>query len=399
MFDTDVVVVGAGPVGLAVALGLSRSGIRSVVLEKSGGLNTSPRAMAYLYPVLPGLEKLGVLDDLKALGYRGQGVNFIDMASGEHFPQRLDVLEGHVPHPYALQLGQGTVGSVLLKHLAGRRSTEVRWNSPVSTIDQGDGGVTVGYESPTGRQAISARWLVAADGASSTVREALELPFVGFTWPDRFVSTNIRYDFTGAGLPSANWRIDTEYGAIIARVDRPDLWRYTFRESDDLPLEGLEDRIHEQFKGGLYGGAYELVQFAPYRMHQRCTDSFRHGRVLLAGDAAHITNPVGGLGLTGGFLDAFVLYEALAAVIRGVADDDVLDLYAERRKQAWTDVVSPTASGLKRLLFDTPAGEKRDQALAGLRALANDPDLRRQDLLRLGAIATESVLPQGVSIA
>jgi 3-(3-hydroxy-phenyl)propionate hydroxylase/6-hydroxy-3-succinoylpyridine 3-monooxygenase len=395
MTDTDVVVAGAGPVGLATALGLARAGIRSVVLDAGRGLSTSPRAMAYLYPVLPGLEALGVLPDLKAIGLEGPGINFIDMASGEHFPQKLDVLRGVVPHPYALQLGQGDVGAVLLRHLAAHAGTEVRWDSRVTGVTSGEAGVEVAYQAPASASSVRAQWLVAADGSSSTVRELLGLPFDGFTWPDRFVSTNIRYDFTAAGLPSANWRIDREYGAVIARIDRTDLWRYTFREPDSLPLEGLEERIHEHFKGGLYGGDYELVQFAPYRMHQRCTDSFRHGRVVLAGDAAHITNPVGGLGLTGGFLDTFVLHEALAAVIHGDVDDSVLDAYSERRRQVWTDIVSPTASGLKQLLFDPPPpGEAREHALAGLRAIAHDDDLRREELIRQGAIATPSLLPR-----
>lgn len=397
MTDTDVVVAGAGPVGLATALGLARSGIRSVVLEAGSGLNTSPRAMAYLYPVLPGLEALGVLADLKAIGLEGLGINFIDMASGEHFPQFTDVLEGVVPHPYGLHLGQGDVGAVLLKHLAAHAGTQIRWDSRVTGVVNGAAGVEVTYQTPAGAGVVRAPWLIAADGASSTVRELLGLPFDGFTWPDRFVSTNIRHDFNAAGLPNANWRIDPEYGAVIARVDRTDLWRYTFRESGSLPLEGLGERIHEHFKGGLYGGDYELVQFAPYRMHQRCTDSFRHGRVVLAGDAAHITNPIGGLGLTGGFLDAFVLYEALAAVIHGDVDDSVLDVYSARRRQVWTDIVSPTASGLKQLLFDPPPpGEAREQALAGLRVLAHNDDLRREELIRQGAIATPSVLPEKV---
>lgn len=397
MTDTDVVVVGAGPVGLATALGLARAGVRSVVLDAAAGLNTSPRAMAYLHPVLPGLDALGVLPDLKAIGLEGPGINFIDMASGEHFHQKLDVLRGVVEHPYALQLGQGDVGAVLLRHLAAYPGTEVRWDSRVTGVVNGEAGVEVTCQAPAGATGtVRAKWLVAADGASSTIRELLGIPFDGFTWPDRFVSTNIRYDFTAAGLPSANWRIDAEYGAVIARIDRTNLWRYTFRESDSLPLDGLAERIHQHFKRGLYGGDYELVQFAPYRMHQRCTDNFRHGRVVLAGDAAHVTNPVGGLGLTGGFLDAFVLYEALAAVVHGDVGDAILDVYAERRKQVWTGIVSPTASGLKQLLFDPPPpGPAREQALAGLRATAHNDDLRREELIRQGAIATPSILPEG----
>ncbi|MFF3505528.1 FAD-dependent oxidoreductase [Streptomyces sp. NPDC003247] len=398
MTDVDVIVVGAGPVGLAVALGLARSGVSTVVLDKAGELNTAPRAMAYLHPVLPGLEALGVLDDLRKLGHEGPGINFIDHATGEHLPQNLDVLVGHFPHPYALQLGQGDVGRTLLEHTSAL-GVEVRWSTEVTDVVQDDEGVTVTCAGPEGPQSVRGRWAVAADGASSTIREKLlKLPYDGFTWPDRFVSTNIHYDFAAHGLPSANWRIDGELGAIIARIDRTGLWRYTFRESADLPVEGLEERIHKHFERGLFGGDYELVQFAPYRMHQRCADDFRHGRILLAGDAAHITNPVGGLGLTGGLLDAFVLYEALAATVRGLTSDAVLDEYAAKRRTVWTDIVSPTASGLKRLVFDTPVGEARDQALAGLRATADDPDLRRENLLAQCAIATPSVLPAGVTL-
>ncbi|KAK3899650.1 FAD-dependent monooxygenase, partial [Staphylotrichum tortipilum] len=325
-YDHDIIVVGAGPVGLATALGLARQGLRPLILERAAELNTMPRAMAYLYPCLEALEHLGVLPDLKEQAFVGTGCGFIDFRTDTIYPQTLTVLDGHVAHPYALQLGQGDVGRILLRHLAAY-NVEIRWNTKVTGLAQDPSGVTLTTTTP-GSAPLRARYVVAADGASSTLRDLLHLEFKGFTWPDRFVSTNLRYDFTLHGLPDASWRIDKTYGAVIARIDKTGLWRYTFRESDDLPLEGLEERIHEHFKGGLYGGGYELVQFAPYRMHQRCVDNFRHGRVLLAGDAAHVTNPIGGLGLTGGFMDAYVLQDALGAVVQGRVGEEVLDLYA-----------------------------------------------------------------------
>ncbi len=394
MADHDIIIVGAGPVGLATALGLARQGIRPLVLERAAELNTMPRAMAYLYPCLEALEHLGVLPDLKEQAFVGTGCGFIDFRTGTIYPQSLTVLAGHVAHPYALQLGQGDVGKILLRHLAAH-NVDIRWNTKVTglTQDPSPGGV-VTLNTPT--STLRARYVVAADGASSTIRDLLGLEFKGFTWPDRFVSTNIRYDFCArGGLPDANWRIDKEYGAVIARIDKTGLWRYTFRESDELPLEGLEERIHEHFKGGLYGGEYELVQFAPYRMHQRCVDGFRQGRVLLAGDAAYVTNPIGGLGLTGGFMDAYVLQDALGAVVQGRAGEEVLDLYAEKRREVWVKVVSPTATMLKNMMFDPPEGEAREAMFKGLQAQADNEELLRTELLKQRALFTPAVVPVG----
>lgn len=392
--DFDVVVVGAGPVGLATALGLAREGIRVMILDKAESLNNSPRAMAYPYPALEALERLGVLDSLKQQAYIGIGCDFIDFRTGEQFSQSLDVLKGYVDHPYALQLGQGDVGNILISHVT-RHGVNIGWGCAISAISQDDEGVAVSWSTADGEVMTSrAAYVVGADGASSAVRDLLGLEFKGFTWPDRFISTNIRYDFAAHGLPGAAWRMDKQYGAIIARIDKSNLWRYTFRESEQLPLEGLEERIHQQYEKGLYGGSYELVQFAPYRMHQRCVDNFRVGRVLLAGDAAHVTNPVGGLGLSGGFMDAYVLSDALAAVIQGRANDVVLDFYAARRKEVYTNLVSPVATMLKNMLFDPPETEAERQSLfAGLRALSDNADLLREDLLQQRALFTPSVVP------
>lgn len=393
--DADVIVVGAGPVGLATALGLSRAGVSTIVLERGADLNRSPRAMAYLHPVLPGLDDLGVLPDLEAKGLRGNGITFIDARTGEKIHQSINVLQGFYSHPYAFALGQGDVGDILLQHLAAFPHADVLWSHPVAGIAQDARGVTIRAESPEGPKTLRGRWLVGADGAASAVRQLLDIGFPGFTWGDRFVATNIVYDFRAHGLDPANWRMDKELGAVIAQIDGySDLWRLTFRESDSIPLDGLEDRIHEHFKRALYGGDYELAQYAPYRMHQRCVDDFRHGRVILAGDAAHITNPIGGMGLTGGFLDAFVLYEALAAVVKNLVDDSILDLYAERRRRVWQEFVSPRASQLKRMMYDPPEGEAREEMLAALRLVANDDDVRRADLLGQLEMATPSLLPR-----
>jgi 3-(3-hydroxy-phenyl)propionate hydroxylase/6-hydroxy-3-succinoylpyridine 3-monooxygenase len=137
---------------------------------------------------------------------------------------------------------------------------------------------------------------------------------------------------------------------------------------------------------------FELVHHSPYRMHQRAAETFRVGRVLLAGDAAHATNPTGGLGLTSGILDAEVLHPALAAVVRGEASEDVLDRYAHERRRVFLEVASPQASELKRLVYHSADPERLEADLSGLRAVAADAELRRGSQLALLKLRTPQLV-------
>jgi len=372
---------------------LAQRGAEVTVLDKASAPSDAPRALAYLHTVLPGFAELGVLDDIVAEAAIGDGMNFIDHDSGENFHMTLDVIADDVPYAFVPQVGQDRVGQILLRHLAKFDNVEVLYDHEVTAIQPEDTSVTITVATSQGEKQFVADWLVGADGASSGVRHILNLSFDGMTWPDKFVSTNIRADLHAAGMKISNWRIDPVYGAVIARFSDDNLWRFTYKEDAELPDEGLEERIHAHFETAIPGQLpYELVQFAPYRIHQRATSSFRFGRVLLAGDAAHVTNPIGGLGLTGGFLDAFVLSEALAAVVHGEATDEVLDRYADARRKVYLEYVSPMASRNKGMLFDAHAPEAKQGLLGGLRHVLNDREARRQDLLSWRDMVTPSVL-------
>lgn len=393
MDHRSIVVAGGGPTGLAVALGLAQRGAEVTVLDKAPAPSTAPRALAYLHPVLPGFAALGVLDDIVAEAAIGDGINFVDHESGESFHMTIDAVKDDVPYAFVPQVGQDRVSQILLRHLSAFEKVEVLYGHEVTAIQAEDSSVTITASTATGEKVIVADWLVGADGATSAVRKLMNLSFDGMTWPEKFVSTNVRADLHAAGLKKSNWRIDPVYGAVIARYSDENLWRFTFKEDAELPDEGLEERIHAHFETAMPGNLpYELVQFAPYRMHQRATSSFRFGRVLLAGDAAHVTNPIGGLGLTGGFLDAFVLSEALAAVLNGEAGEHVLDRYSDERRRVYLEYVSPTASMTKGILFENHPPEVKQQILGHLRHLRDDREFRRQDLLSMQAMVTPSVL-------
>jgi 3-(3-hydroxy-phenyl)propionate hydroxylase/6-hydroxy-3-succinoylpyridine 3-monooxygenase len=213
------------------------------------------------------------------------------------------------------------------------------------------------------------------------------------TWPERYVAADVIHDLAAHGFHDTNIRIDTEVGGITARIDTGTLWRWTYAEDARLPEESIPERIAEHFARAMPGGEQpEVVAWAHYRMHQRAAERFRVGRVLLAGDAAHVTNTTGAMGLNSGCLDTFVLSEALAAVIAGSAGEDALDRYADERRRVFLEHVSPVASELKRLAYYSTDPARLEEDLAGLRRVANDPDLRRERFLLLRGLATPSVV-------
>ncbi|HZE06189.1 MAG TPA: FAD-dependent monooxygenase, partial [Solirubrobacteraceae bacterium] len=163
--------------------------------------------------------------------------------------------------------------------------------------------------------------------------------------------------------------------------DEP-LWRVTYAEPLSLPGETIRERVGTHFAALLPGGedGYELERFAGYRLHQRCAPQLRVDRVLLAGDAAHATNPTGGFGLTGGLFDAFALIDALGAVVRDEAPDGVLDAWAEERRRIFLEVASPAASRMKRAVYDTDAAAAH-RVCEDLRAMIADPVALRERLL------------------
>ncbi len=361
-----VVVVGAGPVGFLAALGLARQGIEVTVLDSEQAVVRSPRAAVYYHTTLSILRKLGLIEDAEAIGLQSTEFRMHWLETGEVMSSDMrDAIDPGQEFAHNLHFGQHILAELVMEHLARLPNTQVLWGHRVTALEQADDGVTLTVETPDGEVRMVADWVLGTDGARSTVRSLLGLEFEGFTWPDRFVATNIDYPFLDHGFCNANMLVDPVNWAVVGRLGRENLWRLTYGEDASLDEEGILDRLPERFSAILPDPSipYRIDNFSPYRVHQRCAPEFRVGRVLLAGDAAHACNPCGGLGLTGGVLDADAVSDALGAVIAGKAGEGVLDFYARERRRVFVEVASPMSTNFKRLLSESdPARRAQDKA-------------------------------------
>jgi len=390
----DVIVIGGGPVGFINALGLAQAGVRVSVIEAEPQIIQSPRAAVYFWSVLDGLARLGILAEAEAAGVRKQDYTYLVRRTGERIEYSMEVLAGHTPHPYNLHLSQDRLAEIAMRKLRTLSNASVRFATRLERLQQDADGVTLSVATARDTQELRARWVIGADGAGSTVRRQLDLSFEGTTWPERFVATNVYCDFERYGYARATFVIDERFGAVVVILNNAGLWRCTYMEDAALAEETFLQRLPQVYQTILPDqGCYRLERASPYRIHQRSAQRYRVGRVILAGDAAHVTNPTGGLGLTSGLLDSYALYPALAAVVLEGADDEVLDRYAAARRDVFVNRVSPQATANKRLVFHANGGgQELEEALTVLRRLATDAEFRRQRLMFTKSLETPALV-------
>ena len=314
----DVIVVGAGPVGLLTALRLARDGIKTIVLEALPAVEKSPRAMAYQPVAVEQLDRAGVLADCRKVGMAHEKICWRKTRNHEVIAELGRVPDAQNPYENLL-LGQHILADIILDHLREERG-EVLFAHRVVAVDKlgSEEGVMVEVEVGEQREKRTFRstYLVAADGGRSTVRKLCGIPFNGFTWPEQLVSTNVYYPFDEYGWYPGQFMCDPQHWALIGKINKEGLWRVSYGEINGLSENQIRDRLPMKFESMFPGPRplnYKLDQFSPYKLNQRCAKTFRDGPVLLAGDAAHLCNPFGGLGLTGGILDAGCLADTLHA--------------------------------------------------------------------------------------
>jgi len=375
MLDADVLIVGAGPVGLLSAVALVQKGVKVIVIEADARLNDSPRAAIYFPSTLCALKELGLLEDLEQRGFRNSRLKHHVPGLGYHALLSLEVLRG-VTFDYMVHAGQDVVDEVAMEH-ARRQGAQVLFEHCLIGLEQDAEAATARIATPAGERAIRASWVIGADGARSAVRRLLGVEFAGHTWGNRFVATNVYGDFSAAGYERANFICDPIYSGVVALLDREGLWRLTYQEDAALPAETFMERLAERYAHFLPPGMkYEIKAARPYTIHQRCATRLRMGRVCLAGDAAHATNPLGGLGLTTGVWTGLILSDLLAALVAGEADTAILDRFSDERRRVFWEVTSPGATENKRMAEEKDP-EQRRRDIATVQAAVDNPEIAR----------------------
>ncbi|MBM3528691.1 MAG: FAD-binding protein [Alphaproteobacteria bacterium] len=385
-----VVIVGAGPVGMVCALSLNRSGIPVTVLEQEPAPVEDQRAASLHPSTLEMLAPLGITEKILPLGLVSSAYRFHDRVTHSVVAEfDLGLMKDEFRYPFVLQYEQYKLTDSIAAEYGNAIDFDVRFSHGVTGLSQTADGVTVVADAPDGPIEFKADYVIGCDGGRSTVRRLAEIEFEGFTYPERFIKTATSFDF-GTVNPKVvfrNYFSDPVEWCNLFKVQGkrpPGLWRAIFPipqdESDENALdpERIEARLQKFFpKSGRYDVEYVNV----YGAHQRVAASFRKGRVLLAGDSAHVNNPIGGMGMNGGIHDGLNLAEKLTRVVRGEAGDDLLDLYSRQRRHAAVKYVQAQTIANKRLMEERdPAVRKKN--FDELRRTADNPETAKAYMRR-----------------
>lgn len=393
--DTErVLIVGAGPVGLVTALGLAAQGVKVTVIEREPALTQDLRAGSFHPPTLEMMAPLGITERFLKIGIQVPRWQIRDRFTGVVAEFDLSLIADVTPYPYRFHCEQFKLTPIAYDLLRQYPDAELRFATSFVTAAQTADEVVATVEGPGGREEIRAAYLVGADGGRSDVRRAMDVDFPGYTWPDLFLVAGTRYDLKPHGYTPNAYIADPENFSAIFQMpyDRPPgLWRVLFSVNADTPEAELlsEDNVERLMQGLVPrpGERYDIVHKSTYRVHQRVAETFRKGRMLLAGDAAHVNNPLGAMGLNGGIHDAANLYPKLAAVMRGEANEAVLDRYMRQRRQAQIEFVQELSTRNKRLLEERDP-KVRAERLDDVRRTGADPKLAREFLLKSSMIAS-----------
>ena len=383
--EERVFIAGAGPVGLTAAANLVRHGVPVTVFEAGATLGEESRASTFHPPTLDMLADFGATEPLIAQGLIAPQFQYRTrdgVVATFDFARLADVTR----HPFRVQAEQSKLTRILHEGLSRRPDFRIEFGSRVAGVEQDDAAVHVTLDRDGAAQTRSGRWLIGADGARSDVRHALGIEFAGFTWPERLLVVSTPFDFRSVfpGLVSVSYVADPVRWHFLLEI--PGLWRVMFPLAEAVSDEEATSRAFaDALMADVVPGIahYDIAHTTLYKVHQRVAKSFRLGRTFLAGDAAHLNKPLGGMGMNGGIHDAMNLTTRLADVWHGTAPDRELDRYERQRRLVTLEYIEKQSIQNKRNLECANPDFTTD-----LRQTAADPQRAYDYLLRVSMIAS-----------
>ncbi|WP_454825124.1 FAD-dependent oxidoreductase [Paraburkholderia xenovorans] len=335
-----VAIVGGGPVGLTLALGLAKHGIRCVLIEADDSVCFGSRAICISRRSLEIIERLGALDRFLEIGLPWTG--------GRSFYRDDEVLHFKMPQdqnqklPPMVNLAQYHIEQYLLEAAVRQADLiDIRWQTRVEKIETRDDGATLHLSTPAGDYALEADWVAACDGGRSTIREQLGLMLQGTSYEGRYVIVDIKLDSERPTERLAYFDPVSNPGSTVLVHKQPDnVWRidYQLRDGEDadqaVKPENVMPRVQSLLDMMGEKGAWQPIWITVYKANALTLERYRHGRVMFAGDAAHLVPIFGVRGANSGIDDADNLAWKLAYVVRGLAGDELLDSYSDERVYA-----------------------------------------------------------------
>lgn len=387
--EERVFVAGAGPIGMVAAANLAQKGIPVTVFEGATELSSESRASTFHPPTLDMLSTIGVAGDLVSEGLVAPTVQYRTKSAGAIAEFNFGAIADLTAHPYRLQSEQYKLTRIIRRHFSDNPMFEIAFDSRVDGVRQTSDGVEVDLRRSNGSDTTRrGRWLIGADGARSAVRRSADIEFEGFTWPERFLVISTDFDFRSVfpDLSSVSYVADPVQWHFLLRI--PGMWRAMFPVSPDVLDDTATSQrfVRDQLSLITPDAAASSIQHLTlYRVHQRVASTFRKGRVFLAGDAAHINNPLGGMGMNGGIHDAFNLTDRLARVWSKEAGEDELDIYDRQRRLVTLEhVQKQTIENKKNLEAVSP--EDQDKFRTNMRDTSADPVRAREFLMKISML-------------